>query len=125
MYSSAGTSMKDYSNHFRELVERQLPEDPRVLVPRGGQDMMILATWRLPTDTFRPNKRSRMIRVVISQEALKDYAQSSDEVRLASDERLVAWLRRQLSGFDPNHDSPLGVEPAPVTWPVGTRILNG
>jgi hypothetical protein len=122
--------MKDYSNHFRALVERQLPEDPRVLVPRGGQDMMILATWRLSTDAFRtdafrPNKRSRMIRIVISQEALKDYAQGSDEVRLAGDERLVAWLRRQLSGFDPNHDSPLGVEPAPVTWPVGSRILNG
>jgi hypothetical protein len=30
-----------------------------------------------------------------------------------------------LSTFDPNHDSPLGVEPPAVTWPVGTRALNG
>jgi hypothetical protein len=29
-----------------------------------------------------------------------------------------------LSTFDPNHDSPLGVEPPAVTWPVSTAILN-
>jgi len=37
----------------------------------------------------------------------------------------VAWLKHQLSTFDPNHDSPLGVEPPPVTWPVSTQVLNG
>jgi hypothetical protein len=29
-----------------------------------------------------------------------------------------------LSVFDPNHDSPLGVEPPAVTWPVSTGVLN-
>jgi hypothetical protein len=117
-------SMKDFSNHFRELVKRQLPDDPRVLVPRGVQDLMILATWRLSSDALRPHKRSRMMRIVISQEALKIYARGSDEMRLADDARFIAWFRRQLGGFDPNHDSPLGVEPPAVTWPVDTRILN-
>ena len=116
--------MKDYSNHFRELVKGQLGNDPRVLVPRGAQDMMILATWRLTGGSFRAGKRSRMIRIVIAQDALEDYARGSDDVRRASDERFVTWLRRQLSGFDPNHDSPLGVEPPAVTWPVSTMILN-
>ncbi|HWX32497.1 MAG TPA: hypothetical protein VNZ53_34335 [Steroidobacteraceae bacterium] len=118
--------MKDYSSHFRELVELQLPDDSRILMPRGGQDMMILATWRLTGDGFRAaGKRSRMIRIVISGEALLDYARGSNGTRLASDARLVAWLRGQLSTFDPNHDSPLGVEPPAVTWPVDTRALNG
>ena len=116
--------MKAYSNHFRELVKGQLGNDPRVLVPRGAQDMMILATWRLTGGSFRAGKRSRMIRIVIAQDALEDYARGSDDVRRASDERFVTWLRRQLSGFDPNHDSPLGVEPPAVTWPVSTMILN-
>jgi hypothetical protein len=116
--------MKDFSNHFRELVKRELGDDPRVLVPRGAQDMMILATWRLSSDALRPNKRSRMIRIVISQEALADYARGGDDLRLASDVRFVAWFRRQLSGFDPNHESPLGVEPPSVTWPLSTGVLN-
>jgi hypothetical protein len=117
--------LNDYSNHFRELVELQLPDGSRVLVPSGGPDMMILATWRLSNDTVRPNKRSRMIRLVISQEALEDYACGSHGARQASDERLTHWLTRQLSGFDPNHDAPLGVEPPAVTWPIDTLVLNG
>ena len=56
---------------------------------------------------------------------LADYAGGNEGLRLASNERFVAWLRRQIAGFDPHHDAPLGVEPAPVTWPVGTRELNG
>jgi hypothetical protein len=116
---------KDYSNHFRELIALQLPDDSRVLAPDGGPDMMLLATWRLSSDPIRPNKRSRMIRIVISQEALEDYARSSHGARLAGDGRFTNWLKLQLSGFDPNHDSPLGVEPPAVTWPIDTLVLNG
>ena len=87
--------------------------------------MMILATWRLDSDAFRASRRSRMVRIVIVEEALKDYARGADEVRLSSDERFVAWLRRQLDSFDPHHDSPLGVEPPPVTWTLSTIDLNG
>jgi hypothetical protein len=117
--------MKDYSKHFRDQVEHELPDDSRILMPAGAPDMVILATWRLRADTYRPSKRSRMIRILISEEALEDYARGSDGVRLASDERFVNWLRHQLSTFDPHHDSPLGVEPPPVTWPVSTLTLNG
>ena len=125
MPREGGDTMKNHSSHFRELVELQLPDDSRILMPRGGQDMVILATWRLSADPYRASKRSRMIRIVISEEAVQDYARSSDGAQLASDERFVAWLRRQLSAFDPNHDSPLGVEPPAVTWPVSTLTLNG
>ena len=100
--------MKDFSNHFRELVERELPDDSRILIPHGGPDMMILASWRLGTDLSRPNKRSRMLRITISEEALEDYTRGSDGVRLASDERFVAWLRppqhfRTQSRHAPRH----------------------
>jgi hypothetical protein len=33
--------MKDYSSHFRELVELQLPDESHILMPRGSQDMMV------------------------------------------------------------------------------------
>ena len=117
--------MKDFSSHFRELVERQLPDDSRILTPRGGQDMMILATWRLESDSFRASRRSRMIRIVVAEEALKDYARGADDLRLAGDARMTAWLQRQLKTFDPNHDAPLGVEPPSVTWTLSTFELNG
>jgi hypothetical protein len=66
-----------------------------------------------------------MVRIVISEEAIKDYRRDPEDARLASDGRFTAWLQRQLGGFDPNHDAPLGVEPPSVTWPVSTFELNG
>jgi hypothetical protein len=118
--------MKDFGAQFRAIVEAELPEGSRIVMPRGDDGLMILATWRLPpSDPYRPAKRSRMVRIAITQEALVDYAAGSDGVRLESNARLVAWLRQQIAAFDPNHDAPLGVEPAPVTWPLGTRELNG
>jgi hypothetical protein len=102
--------MKDFSAQFRALIEAELPEGSRIVMPRGDEGLMILATWRLPPgDPFRPAKRSRMVRIAITQEALEDYAAGSDGVRLASNERLIEWLRRQIAAFDPHHDAPLGV----------------
>jgi hypothetical protein len=66
-----------------------------------------------------------MLRIVISQEALEDYAAVGNGVRLAGDACFVTWLGHQLSAFDPNHESPLGTQPAAVTWPIGTIDLNG
>ena len=117
--------MKDFNSHFRTLVERLLPDEARILMPRGGHDMMILATWKLESDAFCASRRSRMVRIVISEEALKDYARADAQVRTASDERFSAWVRRQLDTFDPHHDAPLGVEPPPVTWTLTTKGLNG
>jgi hypothetical protein len=117
--------VKDFGNHFRAIVEGALPDEPRILIPRGGDGMMILVTWALPAEPFRPPRRSRMVRISVSEEAIGHYAGSDAGMRCASDVRFLSWLKQQLDGFDPTHDSPLGVEPAPVTWQLGTLELNG
>lgn len=117
--------MKDFSAHFRGLVAGELPKDSRILMPRGGGALTIFATWGLPADASRGSERSRMIRIAITQAALEDYAGRSHRVQLASNRRFVAWLRRQMAAFDPHQDSPLHIEPPPVTWPIGTLELNG
>jgi hypothetical protein len=117
--------MKDFGNHFRTMIEGALPDEPRILIPRGGDGMMILVTWALPAEPFRPPRRSRMIRIAVSEEAINHYAAGDDGVRCASDARFLYWLKQQLGDFDPTHDSPLGVEPTPVTWELGTLDLNG
>jgi hypothetical protein len=94
------------------------------VMPRSNAGLMILATWRLPAEPFRPAKRSRMIRITITQEALEDYAAGSSGTRLASDARFIAWLRFKLAAFDPHHDAPLGVEPQSVPGTLGALELN-
>jgi len=118
-------SLKDVRTHFRELIAGELPKDSRILMPRGTGTLTIFATWGLPGDPSRGAKRSRMIRIAITQGVLEDYAAGSNRVRLAMNRRFVAWLRWQIAAFNPHHDSPLLIEPPPVTWPLGTRELNG
>jgi hypothetical protein len=118
-------SLEDVNTHFRKLVAGELPEDSCILVPRGGGALTIFATWGLPGHPSRGTERSRMIRIAITQGALEDYAGGNNRVRLASNRRFVAGLRRQIAAFNPHQDSPLHIEPPPVTWPIGTRELNG
>jgi hypothetical protein len=117
--------LKDFSAHFRKLVAGELPKDSRILMPRGGGSLTIFATWGLPGDPSRGAERSRMIRIAITQGALEDYAGGNNRVRIASNRRFVAWLRRQIAAFNPHQNSPLHIEPPPVTWHIGTRELNG
>jgi hypothetical protein len=116
--------IKDFSAHFRELAERLLPEHARIVMPGDGTDLVMLVTWRLNTDPKRPSKRSRMIRIVIEEEAMVDYAAGSSGSRLAGDARFATWLRQNLGVFNPNHEAPLGVDPPPATWVMSTLDLN-
>lgn len=50
--------MKDFSTHFRALVEGAPPTDSRIVMPPGDGGFMIVTTWRLPRDPFHPAKRS-------------------------------------------------------------------
>jgi hypothetical protein len=121
---SASLMPKDFSHHFRSLIAPHVPIDSRVLTPSEGSDLVILITWRLGNDPLRPNKRSRLLRLVITEEALQDYASGSDGTRLAGDKRFGAWLQAKLAAFDFNHDSPFGVNPPPVICTLGTLELN-
>jgi hypothetical protein len=95
------------------------------LIPRGDTGLVILASWQLPREKFKAAKRSRMIRIAIAHEALEGYAAADPSHRTSNDARFVSWFKSKLSEFDPQHDSPLGVEPTPVTWALDTRELNG
>lgn len=117
--------MRDFSPHFRGLLESLLPKGARVLLPRGGADLMLLASWNLPREPGRAAKRSRLVRIIMARDALENYAAADDMRRSASDTRLVAHWRSQLATFDPTHDTPLGVEPPAVTWPIDSLALNG
>jgi len=110
--------------NLRKVFERALPQDARILASDEGPTLILLATWRLTTDPKRPSKRSRLLRIVVSEEALEDYARGSAGVRLASDARFTAWLESRLAHFDPDHQAPLGVEPPAETWELGTLDLN-
>ena len=124
-YDETEIGVRDFSPHFRGLLEGLLPKGARVLMPRGGADLILLASWNLPREPGRAARRSRMVRIVMARDALESYAAGDDLLRRSSDMRLVSHWRSHLASFDPNHDTPLGVEPPSVTWAIDALTLNG
>ncbi|MGD0490459.1 MAG: hypothetical protein ABSC32_02830 [Steroidobacteraceae bacterium] len=117
--------LNDIGGYFRRLVEKRLPDDARVLTSFRSGDVIIQATWRLRNDPRRPAKRSRLVRIVISVEAVEGYILRGDAERLASDQRFIEWLDDRLATREQEHDEPVGAEPASIEWMVSGSILNG
>lgn len=115
---------------WREIAERVFPEDARIIelparTPHEANEWRLLVSWRLGTDPARPSKRSKIVQIVIDDEALEDYAHSPIGARFAADARLEAWLRAKWESFDGDHDTQERFYPPVVPWKVGTRDLNG
>lgn len=117
--------MSDGAERLRHVAERVFPAGARLIVVGREGEVVLLASWKLGTDPERPNKRSRTVRVTLSEEAMSDYRRGAEGERDAADARFATLLKSRLERFDPMHDTPLGTEPPIEPWSVGTIELNG
>lgn len=115
----------DLTEALRGVAERVFPRDARIIAPPGEGDFVLLASWKVNDDPERPSKRSKTVRIMVSEEAVEDYRSGVPGERLNAQRRFEAWLRAKVAGFDPRHDRPLGHEPPVEGWPIGTLELNG
>lgn len=116
--------MSDGAERLRHIAEGVFPAGARLIVV-GESDVVLLVSWKLSTDPARRNKRSKTVRVTLSEEAMGDYRRGADGEREAADVRFATLLKSRLERFDPMHDTPLGTEPPIEPWSVGTIELNG
>ena len=117
--------MSDGAERLRRVAEGVFPAGARLIVVGGEGDMVLLASWKLGTDPVRPGKRSKTVRVTLSEEAMSDYRRGANGERDAADARFATLLKTKLERFDPTHDTPLGTEPPMERWAVNTIELNG
>ena len=117
--------MADYEERLRTAAERVFPAGARLIALRAESELVLLASWKLGTDPARPSKRSKTVRIALTEEAMADYARGVEGAREYADARFEALLRTRLSTLDPTHDTPLGTEPPIERWEVGTVALNG
>lgn len=121
----ASPHMPNHDDRLRAIAEKCLPMGARLIASGGEGYYVMLASWKLGTDPARPHKRSKTLRIVLTQEALDDYARGAKGERNSADARFEASLRSRLSKFNPSHDAPLGSEPPIEKWDIGTIELNG
>lgn len=117
--------MPNHHDRLRAIAEKVFPTGTRLIAPSGDGDYVLLASWKTGTDQARPTKRSKTIRLAISEEAVADYTRAVDGERDNADVRFEGALRARLATFEPTHDTPLGTEPPIERWTINTIELNG
>lgn len=87
-------------------------------------DYLVMASWPLDDDPDRPNKRSKKLEILITQEACEDFRDAPEDRQRAALERLRKNLSDRLSDFDPNHNAPIRVGPPIERWEIHTGDIN-
>lgn len=94
------------------------PSNARIIKEKGN-DITIKIDWKLDNDPSRPNRRSRLIRLVISEEAIEDCHDYEE-----AGHRLKQIVERRYAEFNPDHDNPREKGPPSEEWLITTNDLN-
>ena len=109
---------KSFVNERVRLIRPLFPKHTRIEID-AENDITLRIDWRLKNDPARPNKRSRLIRVIIPQEAIDDCA---DLEKAGS--RFKKLIEDKLSVFRPDHDSLRCGSPPREVWILSTFDIN-
>jgi hypothetical protein len=111
-------------NHFQAVVGSGFSKHAEFHSHNESGDICIYVDWKLMDDPDRPSKRSRKIKIRISQSAIEDYSDGRDKDRADADKRLRYFVGEKLKTFEPNHNSQPNI-PVPIDeWTLTTEILN-
>jgi hypothetical protein len=83
-----------------------------------SDDVVFKIHWTLKTDPKRPSKPSRLIRVVVTREAITD---CNDQAMAGL--RFHSIMQDRLSTFNPDHDNPVGTNSPVEDWVVSSADL--
>ncbi len=115
----------DFQSEIVNAITQAMPADANIQVVGSIGGFRVGVSWKLNDDPERPNKMSKTISIVISDEAAQDYSSASSQSQQEAYERLNTFLSQKLSSFDPSHDVPK-YEPPPVEkWIITSNILIG
>ena len=105
---------KSFVNQWVKLIRPLFPRNARIEID-AGRDVILRIDWKLGNDPARPNKRSRLIRVIISEEAIADCADFKQ-----AGSRFKKIIEDKLSGFHPDHDTRRCGTPPKEKWIIST-----
>ena len=101
---------KPFVKVWIELIRPLFPKNTRIQL-YAGNGVVLRIDWKLRGDPNRPNKRSRLIRVIIPGEAIDDCT----DFKMAGS-RFKEIIQAKLSTFNPDHDTPKYSSPLIEQW---------
>lgn len=109
---------KPFVNQWIELIRPIFPPKASIEVDEAN-DIILRIGWKLGNDPERPNKRSRLIRIVIYREAIED-CRDFNKAGL----KLQKIVGNKFSGFNSDHNHPWLDSPPTEEWIISTFDLN-
>lgn len=110
--------MQSTINHFANLILSSFPEINEAKPHPYIRDFKINLSWLLNNDPDRPNKRSKTIKITISEEQMDDYKNLSQNNKKQADIKLKKFIENKKSQLDANHNSPYGAVAPIEEWHV-------
>ena len=109
---------KPFVNQWIELIRPIFPPEASFEVDEGD-DTILRIDWKLGNDPERPNKRSRLIRITISREAIED-CQDFNEAGM----KFQKIIETRFASLNPDHNHARIVSPPIEEWIISTFDLN-
>jgi hypothetical protein len=105
-------------NQLIESIKDIFPKHAKLRCNYDGHRTcyICLIDWKLN----RLNKRSKLIRIVITEEALDDYSDSLPAKQKEAQKFFKKHIESKYKQFDPNHEDQI----QPNDWLVTTDIIN-
>lgn len=104
--------MKAIKEHWIGIIKEYFPKEVELFL-HPIQDFCLDVDWKLKNDPNRPNKRSKKLRLIISEETIEDYRDANDDAKKSYDQKLKKFVEKTMAHFEPDHDTPYG-RTAPV-----------
>lgn len=110
--------------HLIRLVRNVFDGEPDIHVVGRGRDLTVEVDWKLGSDPARPNKRSREIRIILTQEFMEDYSDASVRAQHLTDEEVCSFVKTKVETFAPEHDAPRHIPPPSETWNIDSSLMR-
>lgn len=110
--------------HLIRLVRNEFDGEPDIHIVGRAHEFTMIVDWKLGSDSARPNKRSREIRIKVNQDFIEDYNGASVTAKLMSDENVRSLVKEKLGDFVREHDAPKHIPPPSETWNIDSRLMR-
>lgn len=107
-----------------DIIKSVMPTNAEVTVQNSMPDFDFRVYWRL-NDPNRLNKMSKTISIIVSREAVQDFALLTDSNKSVFLKKMESFLKEKITQFNPENDSKSCDEPLIESWLITSDFING
>jgi hypothetical protein len=115
---------EDLLDYLVRMMRPVFPMNACIISGISGGDYLIQIDWKLENNLHQQNKRSRKIKIKISENAIQDYLDHKKERGSLYDSRIKNLIYQRYNVFNPQHDADTTRLTPTENWLISRDLLN-